>query len=222
MKDTSFQLKDESRFCKLYNRFNEALCNYGLAPNGVRILKPDTVDAMRSNRLSRTAQQDFAKFGGGSKRGYSYGLGVRTLVNPEDNNALSQHGEFGWDGARGCYVVMDPESEVTLFYAQQEQGSEWYRWHGTIRNYAYASIWDAEMPPTQYKSRLEQVDANPKDKTNRRANQAAIDRPPGQLKTDTGTNDGKRRAKRCSSADQRNSVRVVDTVKQSPLRFAIR
>jgi len=192
MKDTSFQLKDESRFCKLYNRFNgkkhtaesvgetfklkpgpayesgggglystvsdyiifaEALCNYGLAPNGVRILKPDTVDAMRSNRLSRTAQQDFAKFGGGSKLGYSYGLGVRTLVNPEDNNALSQHGEFGWDGARGCYVVMDPESEVTLFYAQQEQGSEWYRWHGTIRNYAYASIWDAEMPPTQYKSR---------------------------------------------------------------------
>ncbi|WP_258168208.1 hypothetical protein [Paenibacillus sp. AR247] len=44
---------------------------------------------------------------------------------------------------------MDPVSEVTLFYAQQEHGSEWYRWHGTIRNYAYASIWDAGMPPTR-------------------------------------------------------------------------
>ncbi|RXZ77341.1 class A beta-lactamase-related serine hydrolase [Paenibacillaceae bacterium] len=182
MKDTSFQLKDERRFCKLYNSFNgqthraesigesfmlqpgrayesgggglfstvadyiifaEALCNYGLAPNGERILRPDTVNVMRSKRLSPIAQQDFERFGGASKFGYSYGLGVRTLVNGEDNNSLSQHGEFGWDGARGCYVVIDPESEVTLFYAQQENGSPWYRWHGTVRNYAYASIWDA-------------------------------------------------------------------------------
>lgn len=182
MKDTSFQLKDESRFCKLYNNFNaqthqaesvgesillqpgrayesgggglfstvpdyivfaEALCRYGLAPNGERILRPETVDAMRSPRLSPIAQQDFDRFGGASKYGYSYGLGVRTLVNREDNNSLSQNGEFGWDGARGCYVVIDPESEVALFYAQQENGSPWYRWHGTVRNYAYASIWQA-------------------------------------------------------------------------------
>ncbi|WP_155987865.1 hypothetical protein [Gorillibacterium massiliense] len=39
--------------------------------------------------------------------------------------------------------VIDPESEVTLFYAQQEGGSPWYRWYGTVRNYAYASIWQA-------------------------------------------------------------------------------
>ncbi len=181
MKDTSFSLRDESRFCKLYNRFDgrthraesigetialqpgrgyesgggglystvpdymvfaEALCNYGLAPNGERILRPETVNAMRSDRLAPAARQDFARFGGGSKLGYSYGLGVRTLVDREDNNSLSQNGEFGWDGARGCYVVIDPESEMTLFYAQQENGSPWYRWHGTVRNYAYASIWN--------------------------------------------------------------------------------
>ncbi len=181
MKDSAFKLKDESRFCKLYNHFNsqthqadsigetlmfepgrsyesgggglfstvsdyivfaEALCNQGLAPNGERILRPETVNAMRRNRLSPVAQQDFDRFGGASKFGYGYGLGVRTLVNREDNNSLSQNGEFGWDGARGCYVVIDPEAEVTLFYAQQENGSPWYRWHGTVRNYAYASIWD--------------------------------------------------------------------------------
>ncbi|WP_042168010.1 serine hydrolase domain-containing protein [Paenibacillus gorillae] len=180
MKDTSFQLKDESRFCKLYNSFNakthraasigenfnlqpgrayesgggglyatvpdyivfaEALCNYGLAPNGERILRPETVNAMRRNRLSPVAQQDFNRFGGESKYGYGYGLGVRTMMNREDNNSLSHNGEFGWDGARGCYVVIDPEAEVTLFYAQQENASPWYRYHGTIRNYAYASVW---------------------------------------------------------------------------------
>ncbi|MFC5528183.1 serine hydrolase domain-containing protein [Cohnella yongneupensis] len=180
MTDTSFDLKDEKRFAKLYNQFNgkthkaesigesfnlkpgrayesgggglystvpdyilfaEALCNYGLAPNGERILRPETVNDMRTRRLYGEAQQDFARFGGVSKSGYSYGLGVRTLVNPEDNNALSMKGEFGWDGARGCYVVIDPDAEITLFYAQQEGGSPWYRWHGSVRNYAYASLW---------------------------------------------------------------------------------
>lgn len=181
MTDTSFELKDEKRFAKLYNRFNgrthaaesigesfnlkpgrayesgggglystvrdyirfaEALCNYGLAPNGERILRPETVDELRRRRLYGQAQEDFARFGGVSKSGYSYGLGVRTLVDPEDNNALSRKGEFGWDGARGCYVVVDPEAEIALFYAQQEAGSPWYRWHGTVRNYAYASVWN--------------------------------------------------------------------------------
>ncbi|NUU62308.1 serine hydrolase domain-containing protein [Paenibacillus agri] len=181
MKDTSFQLKDEKRFCKLYNHFNgqththesigehfnlqpgtayengggglystvpdyilfaEALCNYGLASNGERILRKETVNEMRTRRLNPLAQQDFAQFGGVSKSGYSYGLGVRTLVDREDNNSLSFNGEFGWDGARGCYVVIDPEAEVALFYAQQESGSPWFRWHGTIRNYAYASVWE--------------------------------------------------------------------------------
>ncbi|QHT61152.1 beta-lactamase family protein [Paenibacillus lycopersici] len=182
MRDTSFVLKDDKRFCKLYNNFNgkthtaesigetfnvqpgrayesgggglfstvsdyilfaAALCNYGLAPNGERILRPETVNEMRRGRLGPQAQQDFAKFGGVSKSGYSYALGVRTLVDREDNNALSHNGEFGWDGARGCYVVIDPEAEVALFYAQQEGGSPWYRWHGTIRNYVYASVWEA-------------------------------------------------------------------------------
>lgn len=181
MKDTAFTLKDEKRFCKLYNNFNgktktaesigesfnlkpgrsyesgggglfstvtdyilftEALCNYGLAPTGERILSRQTINEMRTRRLCEEAQRDFAGFGGVSKSGYSYGLGVRTLISREDNNALSQNGEFGWDGARGCYVVVDPESEVALFYAQQEGGSQWWRWHGTVRNYAYASVWN--------------------------------------------------------------------------------
>jgi len=181
MRDTSFELTDEKRFAKLYNRFNgethtaesigesinlkpgrafesgggglystvpdyilfaEALCNYGLAPNGERILQKETVNELRTNRLCPKAQQDFARFGGASKSGYSYGLGVRTLIDREDNNALSHNGEFGWDGARGCYVVIDPDAEIALFYAQQEGGSPWYRWHGTVRNYAYASVWE--------------------------------------------------------------------------------
>ena len=119
----------------------EALCNYGLGANGARILKRETVNQMRANQLNENNLRDFEAFGGASKFGYGYGLGVRTLINREKNNSLSQNGEFGWDGARGCYVLADPESEVAIFYAQQEGGSEWWFWHGTVRNYVYASIW---------------------------------------------------------------------------------
>ena len=83
--------------------------------------------------------------GGWSKAGYGYGLGVRTLLDPERNNSLSRKGEFGWDGALGCYLLADPETGVGIFYAQHEAGSPWYTWHGLIRNYAYAGIPGSEL-----------------------------------------------------------------------------
>jgi CubicO group peptidase (beta-lactamase class C family) len=124
-----------------YILFAEALCNGGAGPNGARILKRETIENMRANRQFGQAALDFTAFGGTSKAGYGYGLGVRTLVDREKNNALSANGEFGWDGACGCYAVIDPETRTALFYAQQEAGSEWWFWHGTIRNYLYAGLW---------------------------------------------------------------------------------
>ena len=124
-----------------YSLFAAAMCNYGVAQNGERILSEHSVNDMRTNRLSGAALNDYSEFGGWSKAGYGYGLGVRTLLDRERNNALSENGEFGWDGACGCYVVIDPAAEVALFYAQQEAGSKWWEWHGTVRNFAYASIW---------------------------------------------------------------------------------
>jgi CubicO group peptidase (beta-lactamase class C family) len=124
-----------------YILFAEALCNGGLGVNGQRILQKETVQDMGTNRLFGDAAADFAAFGGPSKTGYGYGLGVRVLVDREQNNALSAEGEFGWDGARGCYVVVDPAEEVAIFYAQQESGSQWWHWHGTVRNYVYACLW---------------------------------------------------------------------------------
>jgi CubicO group peptidase (beta-lactamase class C family) len=124
-----------------YILFAEALCNGGVGLRGERILHPASIAEMSTNRLSGQAAQDFIDFGGTSKTGYGYGLGVRVLLDREKNNALSSQGEFGWDGARGCYVVIDPRAETALFYAQQEAGSPWWFWHGTIRNYLYACLW---------------------------------------------------------------------------------
>jgi CubicO group peptidase (beta-lactamase class C family) len=121
--------------------FTEALCNGGLGVRGARILRQESVENMRTNRQFDQAAADFAAFGGTSKTGFGYGLGARVLVDREKNNSLSANGEFGWDGAHGCYVSADPTEEVAIFYAQQEGGSEWWFWVNTIRNYVYASLW---------------------------------------------------------------------------------
>jgi CubicO group peptidase (beta-lactamase class C family) len=123
-----------------YILFVQALCNGGKGINGERILKKETIEDMQTNRQTGQAALDFSAFGGISKSGYGYGLGVRTLVDREKNNALSANGEFGWDGACGCYALVDPSNEAALFYAQQESGSQWWFWHGTIRNYFYACL----------------------------------------------------------------------------------
>lgn len=65
-------------------------------------------------------------------------------MDRERNNALSENGEFGWDGALGCYIAVDPKSGISVFYAQQEGGSKWYTYHGLIRNYVYACIMGSE------------------------------------------------------------------------------
>ena len=127
-----------------YAKLAAMLSNRGVTADGVRVLSPESVDAMRENQLNPDAMRDFETMGGWSKAGYGYGLGVRTLLCRERNNSLSANGEFGWDGALGCYLLADPENGVGIFYAQQEAGSKWYEWHGMIRNTAYAAVLGAE------------------------------------------------------------------------------
>ena len=123
-----------------YSKLAAMLSNGGVGAGGERILAPASIDAMRQNQLGPDAMADFGQMGGWSKAGYGYGLGVRTLMDPERNNSLSAKGEFGWDGALGCYLLADPENKVGIFYAQQEGGSPWWTWHGMIRNLAYAAV----------------------------------------------------------------------------------
>lgn len=125
---------------KDYGLLAATLANGGVAPNGKRILQSGTIALMQTNQLTQDGLNDFERFGGWSKAGYGYGLGVRTLLDRERNNSLSENGEFGWDGALGCYLAADPKSGIAVFYAQQEGGSKWYAYHGMIRNYAYACV----------------------------------------------------------------------------------
>ena len=100
-----------------YIRLADALANGGVGRTGARILKPETIDLMRTNQLYGGTYRSWVQKMLGGKLGYGYGLGVRTLM--DNSRASAPLGEFGWDGAAGSYVTISPEKHVAAFYAQQ-------------------------------------------------------------------------------------------------------
>lgn len=120
-----------------YVKFAAALTNGGQAADGTRILSSAAVNLMRTNRLDEVRLKDF---NWPQLAGYGYGLGVRTLIAPTRGGSLSPVGEFGWDGAAGCYVLTDPENRLTLFYAQQMLPSMCEYTHPRLRNLLYGCL----------------------------------------------------------------------------------
>ena len=116
------------------------LTDMGKAPNGARILSPETVRLMRENRLCGILADDFTAFNPILFTGYGYGCGVRTLLNRTAAGSLSSVGEFGWAGTGGCYLLADPEAGLSVFYAQQLLNSQEPYVHPRLRNMIYASL----------------------------------------------------------------------------------
>lgn len=103
--------------------------------NGNRLLKAETIDLMRANQLGQQAYQDFQS----CKYGYAYGLGVRTDVD----GRFAAKGEFGWDGAAGAYVMIDPDHHIAIFYATHVRNHGEYLYnnlHPAIRDAVYRKL----------------------------------------------------------------------------------
>lgn len=115
----------------------DALANGGVAFNGNRLLCEKSIEEMRRPQLNAAAFADFTRSG---KVGYSYGLGVRTLIDPASSHGPV--GEFGWDGAAGAYALIDPENKLSIFYAQEVLGmfKAYSEIHPTLRDLIYDSL----------------------------------------------------------------------------------
>ena len=122
-----------------YILFASALSSYGVSANGQQILSKASIDLMRKDQLIGECVEDFRQLG---KPGYSYGLGVRTMVDKVTTHAKSPIGEFGWDGAAGSYVLIDPENQLAIFYAQHVHncGMAYSSIHPNIRDITYESL----------------------------------------------------------------------------------
>lgn len=90
----------------------DALANGGVAATGKTILSENSINEMRKNWLTPEQQKDFNIMKPGP---FCYGLGVQTLTSPV---ADLPAGEFGWDGAAGSFVLMDPNLRLSLVYTQ--------------------------------------------------------------------------------------------------------
>ncbi len=93
-----------------YIRFADALACGGVAKNGQRILQKSTIEQLRDARVGGISLQNSFTCVQGNE--YGYGLGVR--VRTKDTEWGLQKGEFGWDGAAGTYLMVDPAKEISV------------------------------------------------------------------------------------------------------------
>lgn len=110
--------------------FQEALCR------GDVLLSRRTTDLMRLDQLSGSMRDGYGYTG----IGMGYGLGVRTIIDQAGCGSPVGFGPYGWGGAAGTYGSIDPENELTFFYAQHYFGPDDLRLHNGLRNVIYSHL----------------------------------------------------------------------------------
>ena len=118
-----------------YAVFLDAMANGGIAKNGYKLLNFETIELMKQNHLNEAQLKDFYEL----RKGYGYGLGVRTHMNSKESGSLSPIGEFGWDGAAGAFSMVDTDNKLSLTYFQHIHGWE-VKMHEQMRNTLYQCI----------------------------------------------------------------------------------
>lgn len=122
-----------------YILLSDALANGGIGKSGNQILKPESINQLRTNQQFNAARYDFDQL---YRVGYGYALGVRTMV--DNRYSKGPIGEFGWDGAAGAYTLIDPERGLSAFFGAHVlgMGRAYTDFHPTIRDLIYTGLRD--------------------------------------------------------------------------------
>lgn len=120
-----------------YAKLASALACKGVAATGERILKEETINLLKTNQLNCEVLR---YFDWEQLAGYGYGLGVRTMIDPVLANSNGNVGEFGWCGAAGAMLLVDPESECSFFYAHHMLNPQEPYYLPRLRNAFYSSV----------------------------------------------------------------------------------
>jgi CubicO group peptidase (beta-lactamase class C family) len=96
---------DYVRFCRMIHNRGEL--------DGVRVLKPDSVERMTSNQLGDLS----IPFPGPGAMGY--GFGVLTEQGKEAAKDAAPTGTYSWGGAFGTYFWVDPTNELIGVFMSQ-------------------------------------------------------------------------------------------------------
>lgn len=120
-----------------YGRFAAALANGGRGLNGERILASATVDLIRQNQLSDVQLKDLTW---SQLKGYGYGLGVRTMLDRALGGSNGSVGEFGWGGAAGATLLVDPDLRLGVFYSHHMLNPQEDYYQPRLRNVIYSCL----------------------------------------------------------------------------------
>lgn len=88
--------------------------------DGVRLVKPGTVELMTANRLT-PAQREIPFMGFPFWAAQGFGLGVSTIMEPDKLlvPGAGSMGGFGWPGAFGTWWQADPVEDMVMIYLIQ-------------------------------------------------------------------------------------------------------
>ncbi|WP_265415872.1 serine hydrolase family protein [Paenibacillus albus] len=92
---------------------------------------------MRADHLTDRTRGDY---NWSHHTGYGYGLGVRTHISKAGSGSMSPLGEFGWSGVAGTFAIIDPESQLTVMYAQHLVNSQEPYVHPRLKNIIYSCL----------------------------------------------------------------------------------
>ena len=104
-----------------YLRFIEMLMCGGTSTNGVRVLSPESVRLMRTDRLT-DEQKRHPFLGAPFWIGRGFGLNLSVVTDPAKSATLfgpGGVGTFSWPGAYGTWWQADPVADVILLYLIQ-------------------------------------------------------------------------------------------------------
>ena len=120
-----------------YSLLADAIACGGISKEGIRILKPETVEKIKQNLLTSESMIDLEKNMG--RKGYGYGCGMQVLVNPEKAGSSAPAGVFGWDGAAGSCIQMDTVSKTSFVFTMHVRnfGRAYSEIHPALRDMVF-------------------------------------------------------------------------------------
>jgi CubicO group peptidase (beta-lactamase class C family) len=122
-----------------YERFVQMLLNGG-SFEGKTFLKPETFKLMTTDKVGPGAGvgRDFFYFPGD---GFGFGLGLAVRTDPGNAKPPppGDLGELKWDGASGCYFVVDPRQDM-FFVLLEQTPTERQRIQRTLKQLIYEAM----------------------------------------------------------------------------------
>ena len=106
---------------------------------GERIIGRKTLEMMRQNLLTESMLKEF-RTSMPEMKGYGYGYGVRTLMDPVSGLTNASAGEYGWEGAAGAWMMADPVDQLSAAFMIQDMLPDSKYYNDRLRSVIYGLL----------------------------------------------------------------------------------